>query len=596
MKIGIDFGSTYSLVSTFDNDTGNIKELQPDGRAAVTPSYLSTEDGEILFGDAAKNKVHDEHYKHFSGFKMMLAERKNDPRGSLILKKNGYDDHYTPRYVTKLYLREMLNGVLAENSEAGEVPDIADGFEHIFICVPELWVKNTKIDGCYALREILHEELKVKNVSIVMEPEAASAYFAYTYERNSGKKFNGHLFLIDFGGGTLDVTLSSVKTDNDGSIEIQTIHSDGKGENHEDIYGQTETGQAGIAFMQRLVQNVLNDNKVSNVDILSSEFKQTIVDVEALMKKPAHIKKIKSFFERFGDFKEMKKVFQPKYSDSSDEKNVLAQFRYNENKYAITFAQLYKTYQQVVEKELNDVIERMCDYTMQYIKRDPRLITSAIKDDFKVAIVGGFGSFYLVQKQIESIFNFDEMNDIRTQGLTVNENEKAISFGAALLAAGKVKLRKVAPYSLGVELISGNRRRLYYAIKFHQEIKKKEICYIHERGEKQNGTYNDVNNPKARFWGLKNIKQFVMGDNPDTNVGYSMALNPKYLRILASLPEGVWNLGFSIDDNYIITIHLFPAEGGEDGEGTQYRLSNFNEMFNLQMARRVTDGEEVQIT
>ena len=39
MDIGIDFGSTYSLITTFDGD--NLKELKPDGDTAVTPSYLS---------------------------------------------------------------------------------------------------------------------------------------------------------------------------------------------------------------------------------------------------------------------------------------------------------------------------------------------------------------------------------------------------------------------------------------------------------------------------------------------------------------------------------------------------------------------------
>lgn len=64
-------------------------------------------------------------------------------------------------------------------------------------------------DGISILRDILYNDVDVpiKNVEVVSEPEAASAYFAYNYEAETSKSFNGYLLLIDYGGGTLDITL-----------------------------------------------------------------------------------------------------------------------------------------------------------------------------------------------------------------------------------------------------------------------------------------------------------------------------------------------------------------------------------------------------
>ena len=595
MKIGIDFGSTYSLISTYDEISDDIKELQPDGSTAVTPSYLSIDsDGEVLYGNNAKRKLMDDTYRHFSGFKMMLVEQKSDSVGIQTLQKNGYGGIYSPRYITQLYLRAMLDGVLSETSSAGRLPEIHEGFEQIYICVPELWSRSIKkMDGCYALREILKDDLGVENVNIVMEPEAASAYFAYKYEKKTHKKFNGYLFLIDFGGGTLDVTLSEVRSDNSGSVEIKNLCSDGAGENHENCYGQTESGQAGMAYMQRLVQNVLNAHGVNDIDILSSDFKETIVDVENALKSPKNGKSIRDFFSRYNDFKDMERVMNQEYTDESNQNNIFMRFKYGRDKYVVTFARLFETYKQVIATELNDVIVNMCDIAKGSIKKNPCSIESGMDNDFKIALVGGFGSFYFVRKQIESIFNFDEMNDMRTKGLTDNENEKAISFGAALLAAGKVKLRRTAPYSLGLQTIDQQRHRhLHYAIKFHQEIVKDEICYIRWKGS---DITDESQNPPAAFSGLRsNISQFIVGDSPDLKKGRPMSLKAEYLEKLKNLPaQGVWRIGFSIDENYIITMHVVPTDAKENDRGLEYKLSNYEEMFDLQMSVQLTDGEEV---
>ena len=75
-----------------------------------------------------------------------------------------------------------------------------------------------------------------------------------------------------------------------------------------------------------------------------------------------------------------------------------------------------------------------------------------MRDDFKIALVGGFCSYYLVRKQIADIYNLDPNSkiDLRVKNVSADKQEQAISLGAALLAAGKVVLKKTARYSIGI--------------------------------------------------------------------------------------------------------------------------------------------------
>ena len=584
MNIGIDFGSTYSLITTFDEREQKLKELTPDGRTAITPSYLSIdEDGEVMFGTFAKSKVHNSRYKHFSGFKMMLIEKNNE-----ILKSNRYNQKYSPQYITELFLKSMLDGILNSESSAGASISIAEGYQKVYICVPELWSKYaTKMDGCYNLKKILNEKLGIEDVNIVMEPAAASAYFAYSYKQNTNSNFNGHLFLIDFGGGTLDITLSEVKS-NDDTIVVTQLQSDGIGENHRDRNGVIESGQAGMAYIQRLILNVIGK---SNIDIASSNFRDTMRDVEEKLTNAEGISKIRDKFAYFTVYNEFRNILQPQFNDISNRKNIFCSFEYNEKKYIITYADLYKAYEEVIARGLEGTVRKMCKYCYNNIGKDPCSIEAGEDENFKIALVGGFGTFYFVQKQIETIFNISNPNDDgRVSGLTVNEHEKAVSYGAALLASGKVHLKKTVLYSVGLQMkerveengVACDKRRLYYAIKFNQEISKDDSVSYIER--KEGG--------RARFAAVKEvIKYLVIGRSPDIKRGDPMTMKDEYIEKLSDLPDkGIWNIGFSVDENYIIYLHIVPDKDSNE-KARKYELDNYENMFGFQMVEEVFDGE-----
>jgi len=584
MNIGIDFGSTYSLITTFDEKEQKLKELTPDGKTAITPSHLSIdEEGEVTFGTFAKSNVHDSSYRHFSGFKMMLIEKNNE-----ILKSNHYNQRYSPQYITELFLKSMLDGILNSESSVGARVSIAEGYQKVYICVPELWSKYaTKMQGCYNLKNILNKKLGIEDVNIVMEPAAASAYFAYSYKQNTNSNFNGHLFLIDFGGGTLDITLSKVKS-NDDTIVITQLQSDGIGENHKDRNGVIESGQAGMAYIQRLILNVIGEN---NIDVTSSEFQDTMRKVEEELTNAKGIGKIRDKFSRLGRYAEFQNILKPQFRDVSIESNIFYKFKYKGKKYIITYADLYKAYKEVIAQGLEKTVKKMCEYCCNNIGKDPCSIEAGEDENFKIALVGGFGTFYFVQKQIETIFNLGDPNDDgRMSGLTVNEHERAVSYGAALLASGKVHLKKTVLYSVGLQMkerveengVVCDKRRLYYAIKFNQEISKGDNISFIER--KEGG--------RARFVALRDfIKYLVIGKSSDMTRGDPMTMKDEYIERLSDLPEkGTWNIGFSIDENYIVYLHIVPDDGSNE-RARKYELDNYENMFGFQMVKEVFDGE-----
>ena len=184
---------------------------------------------------------------------------------------------------------------------------------------------------------------------------------------------------------------------------------------------------------------------------------------------------------------------------------------------------------------------------------------SANSDGFQVVLVGGFGKYLLVQKQVEEFFRCSSLNDARFRSGLGPSREYAVSMGAALLASGVMTIRHTAPYGIG---ICTDSKDLYYAIPFRQEIKPGMENWICTRGKNPQ--------PVNFFNGQNSIAQLLIGTDEDQKGGVTIPLLPAMSDRIADAykqmiddfrkrypnnPLGpLHNIGFSMDESEVVSI------------------------------------------
>lgn len=216
-RYGIDLGTTYSLISRYDESRKEVRPVpleSEDGETASLPSVvLYTAGGKPVVGSVAWNS------------------RKQDPDRVIVgVKRKMGDDwsteeidgkRHTPQEVSAEVLR-----VLKDNAEIEMGEEVTD----VVITVPAYFGERQ----CAATLEAASlAGLKVLN--ILSEPHAAAV--AYSIERSTDLS-DRHVLVYDLGGGTFDVTLirpvlpGNVAGDNGGtaSMTLDTLCKDGNRE------------------------------------------------------------------------------------------------------------------------------------------------------------------------------------------------------------------------------------------------------------------------------------------------------------------------------------------------------------------------------
>ncbi len=583
MKLGVDFGSTYSTVSKYSPDRDRVEALTlAEGAPASIPSVVSiSKKGMVTCGTAAREQMGKRTVKIYEAFKMLLNEPNQE-----MLRRRGYDETCTPRQITRRFLESTLQGVLKrENRES---------VENLVICVPEIWGKKldqlNTLDGRGILREILKKEISVPvhHVQVVSEPEAASAFIAYNFEKETGKSFNGHLLLIDYGGGTLDLTLTQVTSTGSGAMEIAYREGGGAGENHPDNRGSGAIGRAGIAYMQGVVQLALREQGLlesdDEVDYTDPEFVAAVKDLESQMKSAERIQDIEDRFCEYGAYRNIKKILR---EDPED----FISLEYDGEEVNVTYQHLFCAYRDIIEEVLAQEIGRINEAVARHIGADPCDPASGTQDAFKIALVGGFSGFYLVRRQIADIYRLDPNSTIdqRVKNVSADQQEQAISLGAALLAAQKVVLQKTARFSIGIYSLGYDGRPcLSYGIRYHQTVEPGKPYFLCRREDQPDEPANRVT-----YSGLYgNIQSFAIEFTDRRDHGGLMKLKPEMLQRLQKLPEhNFWNLGFSMDESDVISFHIVPRAmlGMENTSGDiVIPLDSYSKMFDLTDVKEVT--------
>lgn len=195
MIIGIDLGTTNSLVSFFDKDKGAV--IIPNRLGSkLTPSVVSfDENGTVYVGQTAKERRITNPAQTVEVFKRDMGSERRWKLGGR---------EYTPTDLSALVLR-----TLKEDAESFLGEEIKEAVISVPAYFNEYQRKATKLAGKLA-------GLKVER--IISEPTAAA--IAYGIDKCEE---NFKIMVFDLGGGTFDISLLEL---DDGIMEVHCVAGD----------------------------------------------------------------------------------------------------------------------------------------------------------------------------------------------------------------------------------------------------------------------------------------------------------------------------------------------------------------------------------
>ncbi len=218
--VGIDLGTTNSLVACTDSQTGQPKCIPGPYGDTLCPSIVSLDpDGSIIVGEPARRRLLTQPERTIYSVKRLMgrgpADVQNeltlfpfriDPSGKNVIRVKLGDRVFTPPEISAFILRELKNWA---ESFFGESVDRA------VITVPAYFNdaqrQATKDAGKIAGLEVLR---------LVNEPTAAAlAYGLHEKQR-------GRVAVYDLGGGTFDISILKLISTEEGDI-YQVLSTNG---------------------------------------------------------------------------------------------------------------------------------------------------------------------------------------------------------------------------------------------------------------------------------------------------------------------------------------------------------------------------------
>lgn len=182
VNVGIDLGTTYSAVATFNKDTGRVEVFKNSLESETTPSVVMISGKNVVIGQEAKDEQKGGNTSTAAFYKSMMG----NPDYKAYL--DGKD--YSAEDLSALFLRELKKDIEETNdvSITGAVITVPAYFDDK---QREATLRAGKTAGFNVLK-------------IINEPTAAIIAYGLT----GGKEKN--VLVYDLGGGTFDVTIAHV--------------------------------------------------------------------------------------------------------------------------------------------------------------------------------------------------------------------------------------------------------------------------------------------------------------------------------------------------------------------------------------------------
>jgi len=220
--IGIDLGTTYSCVGTWQND--RVEIITNDQGNRTTPSWVAFVGDQRLIGEAAKNQAAGNPLNTVFDAKRFIGRRFDDPViqkdmkhiPAKVVDKDGkpaFEVEYAGE--TKSFRPEEISAMILGRMKETAEAYLGQSVSKAVITVPAYFNdaqrQATKDAGAIAGLEVLR---------IINEPTAAA--IAYGLDRiKDGKERN--ILVFDCGGGTHDISVLNIS---DGIFEVKATNGD----------------------------------------------------------------------------------------------------------------------------------------------------------------------------------------------------------------------------------------------------------------------------------------------------------------------------------------------------------------------------------
>ncbi|XP_071689361.1 heat shock cognate 70 kDa protein-like [Rutidosis leptorrhynchoides] len=404
--IGIDLGTTYSCVAVWHRN--RIEIVPNDQGNRTTPSCVAFLDGERLIGDGAKNQVAMRPANTIFDAKRLIGRRFSDSKvqANMMLWSfkviEGPND--TPKIVVtyqgqeKEFLAEEISSMVL-----GKMKEIAEAYlgkivKNAVITVPAYFNDSqrqaTKDAGTIAGLNVIR---------MINEPTAAA--IAYGLDNKSDIVGKINVLIFDLGGGTFDVSLSTIEEG--GIFEVKAVSGD--------------THLGGEDFDNRMVDHCVQEFQRKWKKDLSGN-KRALGRLRSACEKAKRI---------------LSSTTQTSIELDCLHDGIDFSMRFTRAKF----------------EELNMSLFNVCIKTLENCLAEAKMEKSWVDE---IILVGGSTRIPKIQHMLREMFNWKELCK------SVNPDE-AVAFGAAVMAAKlsddgdksfrELSLVDVTPLSLGVHVI-----------------------------------------------------------------------------------------------------------------------------------------------
>ena len=223
--IGIDLGTTNSLATVYTE--GGVKLIRNALGKALTPSVVGVDDdGNVIVGDVAKERLVTHPDLTAAEFKRTMGTDREYSLG---------DKKFSSQQLSSIVLRKIV-------SDAKEF--LGEEIEEAVISVPAYFNDKMRVATKQAA-----ELAGIKCERLINEPSAAALAYLHNHEWKDGT-----YMVVDFGGGTLDV---SIIDSFDSVMEIIAVA------------GNNQLG--GKDFNEAIYRHFCETNNLSESDLSSEE-------------------------------------------------------------------------------------------------------------------------------------------------------------------------------------------------------------------------------------------------------------------------------------------------------------------------------------